>query len=355
MTKSAIKLLLVEDSKLALTILQRLLSNSPDISVVGTATNGKKALELIPQLQPDVICTDLKMEGMNGLELTQAIMQKFPRPILVISNAVNKNDTNNVFNLLQAGAVDVFPKPQGGEVADYEAIKQQLITKIKIVAGVSVFTKPHRKRKSQPTSQQQNQSNTNNQEKGIQIITIGSSTGGPNALSKILTQLKPHAITLPIVCVQHISPGFLSGLVNWLGVESGLKVKIAADKELPVAGTVYFAPENYHLGIDNRGRFTYLKQAAVDGHKPSVTVTFTSIAEYYGHQALAILLTGMGKDGAAGMKAIHERGGITIAQDEKTCIVFGMPKEAIALNAVRHILPLERIIPFLTKNLALFI
>ncbi len=251
--------------------------------------------------------------------------------------------------------MDVFPKPQGGEAADYEAIKQQLITKIKIVAGVSVFTKPNRKRKSQPTSQQQNQSNTNNQEKGIQIITIGSSTGGPNALSKILTQLKPHAITLPIVCVQHISPGFLSGLVNWLGVESGLKVKIAADKELPVAGTVYFAPENYHLGIDNRGRFTYLKQAAVDGHKPSVTVTFTSIAEYYGHQALAILLTGMGKDGAAGMKAIHERGGITIAQDEKTCIVFGMPKEAIALNAVRHILPLERIIPFLTKNLALFI
>ena len=145
MTQSPVKVILVEDSPVALAILQKLLQSSPEISVVGTATNGKEALEIIPQVQPQVICTDLHMRKMDGLEFTRYVMAKFPRPILVISNSVQANDTHNIFELLQAGAVDVFPKPPKESILDYESIKTRLITKIKILSGVSVFTKPLRK------------------------------------------------------------------------------------------------------------------------------------------------------------------------------------------------------------------
>lgn len=343
------KVLLVEDSLVALEILKKILSSSPEINIVGTASNGKEALAMIAKVQPQVICTDLHMKEMDGLEFTKQVMANFPRPILVISNSVQKEDNQTIFQLLQAGAIDVFPKPTSGELTDYQQVKQELITKIKILSGVSVFTRPQPKTIINPdrtTTTRRLMDITT----PIRVVTIGSSTGGPQALYKIFNQL-PANFPAPIICTQHISQGFLQGLVDWLNVESQLKIKIAQVGESPLGGNIYFAPENYHLELDSRSKFIYSNSPPVDGHCPSVTVTFKSVVKSYGRATTGILLTGMGRDGAAGMQAIAQLGGTTIAQDEKSCIVFGMPKEAIALGAVQHVLSIDDIAPWLLTNI----
>lgn len=365
----SIRVLLVEDSPVAIIILKRILSASPDINIVGTARTGKEALALVPTVKPDVICTDFHMPQMNGLEFIQEVMADFPRPILVISASVQVDNTHNVFQLLNAGAVDVFPKPQTGLASDYELIGQDLIRKIKILSGVKVFTKhrktstPHRNITSPPLpaskgfkvpgepTQLHFRSKTNSflSEKPIKLFAIGASTGGPQALHTILTQL-PRNFPVPIVCVQHISEGFLQGLVSWLDGECHLSVKVAASGELPQAGTVYFAPERYHLELNSSGRFAYSHTAPLSGHRPSVTVTFESIARFYGANSAGVLLTGMGRDGADGMYAIANQGGLTIAQNQDSCVVFGMPAEAIALGAAQHILPIQEIASFLLNR-----
>lgn len=357
---SPIKLLLVEDSPVVTIVLKRIFESSPDIQVVGTACNGLEGLELIPKLQPQVICTDLNMAPMNGLEFTEEVMKKYPLPILVISASVQANDTQNVFQVLKAGALDVFPKPMGGLVSDYERLASQLIAKVKILSGVKVFT---RHQKTMPT-QDNNQvvkinqapvpnykfSNENVISPTIKVLAIGASTGGPQALYAIISKL-PASFPVPIICVQHISEGFLQGLVDWLGCESKLPVKIASFGGLPQAGTVYFPPEKRHLELDSQGRFVYSEAAHAAGHCPSVTVTFKSVANFYSRAAAGVLLTGMGRDGADGMLAIARQGGLTIAQDEASCIVFGMPKEAIALGAAQYVLPVSAIAPLLLAKL----
>jgi two-component system, chemotaxis family, protein-glutamate methylesterase/glutaminase len=176
----------------------------------------------------------------------------------------------------------------------------------------------------------------------VRIVAIGASVGGPPALNTVLRAL-PADFPLPILCVQHIGPGFVRGLVEWLGSDCKLKVKVAEQGELPRAGTVYFPPESLHLLLDGHGRLITSAQAPVSGHRPSVTVTFNSVAAFYGKAAAGILLTGMGEDGAEGLKTIAEAGGLTIAQDEKTSVVFGMPGHAVALGAARFVLPIGKI------------
>ncbi len=369
MTKKikVIKVLVVDDSPVALIVLKRIFASSPEIEVVGTAKNGLEALELIPQVQPDVICTDLHMTSMNGLQFTRQVMQEYPRPILVISSSVQKHDTQNVFQLLEAGAVDVFPKPETGFTSDYDGIKQELINKIKILSGVKVFT--HRRRQINRVNQENRQQlfvrNIQDKlvknpivsapqtipkypqySKIIKILAIGASTGGPQALKTILNDL-PSTFPIPIICVQHISHGFLTGLINWLANECKLPIKIAISGELPQAGAIYFPPEEHHLELDNRGKFFCSKTPAIGGHRPSITVTFNSVANFYGSSATGVLLTGMGRDGADGMQAIAQVGGLTIAQDEASSIIFGMPKEAIALGAAQYILSINDISPML--------
>lgn len=372
-----IKVILVEDSPVALAILKRILSSTPEIEVVGSASTGVEGLALLQQVTPDVICTDLHMPRMNGLEFTREVMATCPRPILVISASVQEEDNENVFNLLDAGAVDIFPKPRAGLAQDYEEIKHQLITKIKILSGVKVFTisrrdrstasvtaaptkdpqeKPYSQRIVAPqapadhgTSDPRSPSHPQTTVLPLgrsaakpRIVAIGASTGGPQALSQILSHL-PHQFNIPIVCVQHISFGFLQGLIDWLNSHCVLTVKVAERGELPSARTIYFPPEDHHLEIDRQGRFRFSKEASFMGHRPSVNVTFNSLSEYYGARMLAILLTGMGRDGADGLLQVHQRGGLTIAQDESSCVVFGMPREAIIMGAAQEILPIDHI------------
>jgi two-component system, chemotaxis family, protein-glutamate methylesterase/glutaminase len=337
---SPVSVLLVDDSLIALTILSRMLSTSPDIQVVGKARSGREALELIPRLQPAVICTDLHMPDMDGLELTKEIMGCFPRPILVVSAAVHPEDSHNVFSLLEAGAIDVLPKPHGGLAADEQRVAQELISKIKIISGVVALTR--RQKMTPGRAPLQTGPTAPAMPPRPRLVAIGASTGGPQALKTILAQL-PADFPAPILCVQHISDGFLGGLVNWLATCCALPMKIAQSGELPLAGTVYFPQEGTHLEIDKGGKLSPSYKPPVDGHRPSVTVTLQSVAEYCCDGAIGILLTGMGSDGAKGMQEIFEAGGITIAQNEESSTVFGMPKQAIALGAVKYVLPVNKI------------
>ena len=372
-----IRVLLVEDSPVALIILKRILASSQEITVVATARSGTEALALIPQVQPDVICTDLHMPQMDGLEFTREVMGKFPKPILVISASVQAEDTYNVFQLLNAGAVDVFPKPKTGLASDYEEAGQSLIRKIKVLAGVKVFTKhrrnsvmtpaskptkspPSRRSTSPPTRSQVSPRRTTRisaakppaegRSGKIRIVAIGASTGGPQALHTVLTQV-PGRFPVPILCIQHISEGFLQGLVSWLDAQCALSVQIARAGELPQGGNVYFAPEGRHLEFDRNGRFLYSSAPALGGHRPSITITFNAVAQFYGSHGCGVLLTGMGRDGADGMATIAQNGGMTVAQDEESCVVFGMPREAIALGAAHHILPANAIAAMLINHI----
>jgi two-component system chemotaxis response regulator CheB len=338
MPHKPIRVLLVDDSPLALVILQRMLSTSPEIEVVGVATHGRQALELVDNLKPAVICTDYHMPDMNGLELTQEIMAHFPCPILVISSAVGESDSDRVFNLLQAGAVDVFPKPRGGPDADALAA-EQLVKKIRIVAGVRVHG---RRPKTSAISATPRTATPQRGSRIPKIVAIGSSTGGPQALQMILSELPPN-FPAPVVCVQHISLGFLPGLVSWLASHFRGKVQIARPNEIPLPGHVYFPQENTHLVIDGRGRLQASVQPPAGGHRPAVSTTFCSVAEQFGDAAIGVLLTGMGRDGGDGMLAMAEAGALTICQNEATCVIYGMPKDAVERGAARLVLPLNEI------------
>lgn len=343
MADKPIRVLLADDSEIALSILRRIFAKSAEVEVVGTAKNGQEALRLAEQLEPMVICTDLHMPVMDGLEFTERIMRENPRPILVISDAVHKEDADNVFRLLEAGALDVFPKPKGGSAEDYERVADELIRRVRILAGVRVFRKRCGKILGGATPGASTPPARNgNSRQPMRIVAIGASTGGPQALLEILTNL-PQDFPVPLVCVQHISRGFLPGMVKWLSAHAKLNVTIGKTGETPVKGNVYFAPDDAHLEIDRSGKLLISQSDVYDGHRPSVTILFRSVAKYYRQQAVGVLLTGMGRDGAEGMLNIVSAGGFTLAESEDTCIVYGMPKQAIEAGAASCVLPLRKI------------
>ncbi len=332
-----------------LSSLQQMLAPSSDIEISGTAKNGKEALELIPKSDSQVICTELEMPVMDGLDLTRGIMTTDPHAILVVSRLGQKEDRDKTFQLFEAGAIEVFPMPDDEHEEAFYTKAQELIKKIKILSGVMVL----RKRQILPKSAMELNPFVSGDGSTVLpgIVVIGASTGGPHALKEILSQL-PSNFPFPIVCVQHISQGFLEDLVNWLAVDCSLPVSIAESKARPQAGTVYFPPEHQHLKFDAEGRFLVVNGSQSDNHIPSVTVSFQSAAYRFGRQVTGVLLTGMGEDGVDGMLAIADQGGITIAQNEQSCVVFGMPQRAIEVKAASHILPLQDIASMLLSIVA---
>lgn len=342
--KGKLRVFLVDDSLIAITLLKRMLSTAPDLEVVGTAKNGKVALELIPSGRPDVILTDLHMPVMDGFELTKELMAIYPKPILVVSASVNEGN-RNVFELLEAGAVDVFPKPRSGLEAEFMGQADDLINRIRILSGVRVFRKP-KKEPEKPTIIPPPDFRLPEKHGLLQIVAIGASTGGPQAFQYILTRL-PSSFNLPLVCIQHIGQYFIEGFTEWLRSICSIKIEIAREGLTPIPGTAYFPSGDAHLLIDENGKFMYSIDRPVNGHRPSISETFKSVAKHFGKGSMGVLLTGMGNDGAEGLKAMADEGGLTIAQDEATSIVFGMPKCAIELGAAGKVLPLEEIAPMI--------
>lgn len=342
MTFAPIKVLLVDDSSVALNILSRLLAQDPDIQVVGQAQNGLEALKLIPLVKPTIICTDYFMPKMNGLELTKNVMQMYPMPILVMSSILDVNASKEVFFLLQAGALDCIQKPT---TLANDALAKAFIDKIRLLSGIYAKGNLSCQPSALPSQLSKIRLSAD-----YQIIAIGSSTGGPTALATIFKVL-PKNFPLPIICVQHISKGFLEGFAEWLRTQCPLNIKIIKKEEQMQAGHIYLPAEGTHLIADRDKSLRVSYAPPIDGHRPSINVTMETVALHYGRESLGILLTGMGKDGAHGLKAISQAGGLTIAQSEESCAVFGMPQEAISMGAASFVMDPSTIALFLKENL----
>jgi len=334
-----IRLLLVDDSPVALLLLRRAFTQDPQILVVGTARDGAEALRMVHELKPDVVSTDLHMPVMNGLELTRRIMAECPCPVLVCSTAVQSENATTVFDLLQAGALDVFPKPRTGLE---DSNLSELIRKVKILSGVKVF-RTRGVVPSDPAAGAGGESKT----RTPQAVVIGASTGGPGAL-QTLFQALPASFPLPILCVQHIAGEFAKGLVSWLAEQSNLPIHFARAGEPFHRGTITFPAPGCNLSVGSSG-LSIMTPLDADSLGASVDTTMISAAKYWGAGTVGVLLTGMGSDGAKGMLAISQARGITIAQNAETSVIFGMPERAIALGAVQSVLPLKEIAPALIR------
>lgn len=335
-----IRVLIVDDSGLVREILKSMLERDPAIQVIGMAENGEKGVELAQKLKPEVITMDINMPVMDGFAATEQIMAHCPAPILILSSVIDKDGVYTTFNALAAGAVDVMEKPSGLEINVWAKIGEVLIQKIKLISKVKVIT--HVKGKVKDMFKQAEHVSLSKFDK-YEVISIGASTGGPSVLMQILKNMTPNN-TLGVLVVQHMASGFTGGFVEWLADACKLKVKLAKDGERIERGQVLVAPDGFHAIARNKKTMGLISGEKVNSVKPSVDVLFNSVAEIYGKGAVGVLLTGMGADGAEGLKRIKESGGLTIAQSEKSCTVFGMPRIAIEIGAASRVLSVEDII-----------
>ncbi|KTD09421.1 chemotaxis-specific protein-glutamate methyltransferase CheB [Legionella jamestowniensis] len=341
--KKTIKVLIVDDSKVTTQLLRTVLEEEPNIEVVGCAGDGVEAVRLTKQLRPDLVTMDIFMPNMDGVEATRKIMQHCPTPIIILSSYVSDNESKIVFNALQAGALSIIEKPKRIQGEGFSKIRRQLINSIKTLANVHVVPRKLRQELKPTVIQVTKTAAIYN------ILALGTSTGGPTALGSILSAL-PENFPLPVVVVQHIADGFLSGLVSWLQQKSKLVMEIAQDNQTLLPGHVYFAGDGAHLVITKGDRTpvaTLEGSAPIDYFKPSITVLFSSLAKNYPGTAIGGLLTGMGRDGAEGLLLMKQANCLTFTQSEATSVVYGMPAAAVSLNATEQILDLEKIPQFL--------
>ena len=335
-----IRVLIVDDSGLIREILKKMLETDPLIQVVGMAENGERAIELVQKLKPDVVTMDINMPVMDGFRATEHIMAYCPTPILILSFILDKEGIYTTFNALAAGAVDVMEKPSGLESKVWNKLGDVLVQKVKLVSKVKVIT--HVKGRIRKVLKHKESVSLSSPNK-YEIIGIGASTGGPSVVMQILKNI-PSDYDLGILVVQHMAEGFIDGFGKWLGDACKVKVKLAQEGEKIEKGQVLIAPDGFHTIVRNRTSVGLISGNPVNSVKPSVDILFNSIADVYGESAVGILLTGMGADGAVGLKHIKDKGGITIAQSENSCTVFGMPKAAVEKGAVSELLSVEDII-----------
>ncbi|HEX4404833.1 MAG TPA: chemotaxis-specific protein-glutamate methyltransferase CheB [Polyangia bacterium] len=338
-----IRVLVVEDSRTVRERLVDVLRSDPELEVVGEAQDGKQAIERCQSLRPDVITMDMMLPVMTGLAATEYIMAHFPTPILIVSSSTNRGELFRTYEALAAGAVDVLEKP-GGDEPEGQWETNYLST-LKLVSRIRVIT--HLRGRSRMRAPQLLASPSADGERTCAVVGIGASTGGPGALVEVLQKL-PSQFSLPVLLVLHIGEPFGRSFAEWLQGQIGRSVAYAVDGEVIAAakGRVLMAPPDYHLAV--RGGVARLTSDP-ERHscRPSVDVLFESLAIEAGASTAACLLTGMGRDGATGLLAIHRAGGLTIAQDEATSVVWGMPREAALLGAATHVLPLPDIGPFI--------
>ncbi len=341
-----IKVLLVDDSPTSRLMLSQIINSAPDMKLVGQAADGIQAVQMVTELSPNVVLMDVAMPRMDGLEATREIMNVKPTPIIVISASVGTDEPNLAFAAVSAGALQVIHKPGGAKAQNYDAYAKQLLDTLRSMSDVRVIRHAKVSRPSLPG--QPDTPSVAAKTANIDLIAIVSSTGGPQALGEILKNL-PANFSLPVVIVQHIAADFVTPLVDWLGTTTKLPVRVAQPGARPLPGTVYVAPGGKHLLLNREHLFELSDTPAHGLHTPSGDVLFASVARSYATHAVGVILTGMGADGAHGLRDMFDQGAMTIAQDEASCIVFGMPKEAIALGAARLTVPLGEIAKMLQQ------
>jgi len=359
-----IRVLIADDSSLARGLLLAFLEGEPDITVVGEARNGREAVEMAQALKPDLVTMDLEMPQMDGLAAIEEIMCSKAVPILVVSGVA---DAQKAYEAVRRGALEVVSKPDytPEQAADF-------VAKVRLLAGVSVITRmrsrtamplPHPIAATPPTVAAPAPWATLKPlpafahplmppasqppadpapDRYVRVFAIASSTGGPQALAQILPAL-PAGFPAPVLIAQHIAEGFAAGMADWLGTLCALPVRLASEGELVQPATIYIAPSEKHLAVSAGRRLTLLERRSGDIYRPSCDALLDSVAEVWGRQAIGIILTGMGSDGAKGMARIRGKGGLTLAQDEKTSVIYGMNRVAVDSGAVERVLPVEAI------------
>ncbi|WP_027183786.1 chemotaxis-specific protein-glutamate methyltransferase CheB [Desulfovibrio inopinatus] len=340
-----IRVLIVDDSHSVCVFMRHVLESDGTMEVVGIAEDGRQAVEMTNRLKPDVITMDITMPVLNGIEATREIMATRPTPIVIVSSDWSPSETAKTFQAMDAGALTLLRKPglgRGNDEACYELIKTvKLMSEIKVVRRV-------RRRLSQDESTPSVSAHPKISRR-IECVAIGASTGGPQALSKILSVL-PKSFPVPILLVQHMSPGFINGMVQWLGSITTLPVVAAKDSLRLEPGVIYVAPDGVHMGVTPGPRIHLSTTPVQNGLRPSVSYMFASVGRVFSKKAAAVLLTGMGRDGAVEMKKLRDLGALTIAQDKASSTVHGMPGTAIALGGAERILPLDAIGPELVTS-----
>lgn len=345
-----IRVLIVEDSATAREFLLHILSSDPAIEVVETAQTGEGAIEAVQRTRPDIITMDVHMPRMNGFDATRRIMETNPTPIVIVSGSADATDTAKAFRAIESGAVAVLRKPSGLGSADHEHSSSELIRAVKMMSEVKVIRRWPRYRpvETLPAVPISTEFSLQAAQTQFRIVAIGASTGGPPVLQTILAGL-PRTFPVPVLIVQHMAAGFTQGFVDWLALTSSLPIHIPAQGELVLPGHTYIAPDGLQMSVSADGRVQLKADQPENGLRPSVSCLFRSVAKAYGHAAAGVLLTGMGKDGAAELKLMKEQGAVTIAQDQDTSVVHGMPGEAIRLGGATYVLPPDKIRMALTS------
>lgn len=342
-----IKVLVVEAFNAVRLSMVHLLNTDPHIAVVGVARNESEALQFLSRRRPDVILMDIQMPQIDGVEVTRRIMENQPVPIIVCNGDPGPCDANIAVKLMEAGAVALVDVPRGAAPKDFHASAEHLRQTLKLMSEVKVVHRwPRGRRNSAGAPLLPPPPPAVWPRRSIQFIGIGASTGGPPVLQTILQGL-PRDFPVPLLVVQHISQGFLEGLVDWLHRTSGTNVHIAQHATSPAPGHVYLAPDDFQMAVDMGGRIVLSREEPRGGLRPSVSHLFSSLSDTCGPNAVGVLLSGMGKDGASELKRMRDRGAATIVQDRQTSIVHGMPGEAIALGAAGYVLPADQIAPAL--------
>jgi two-component system chemotaxis response regulator CheB len=319
-----------------------LLSGDPEIAVVGVAADGDEAVEKTKALRPDLVTMDIRMPRVDGVSAIRAIMHDQPTPIVVLCSDSHDRTLNISFNALKAGALEVVEKPKLSSLADVRAFGSHFLATIKLMAEVKVVRQLVGDSGEFLSYSLASDEHPRPGRAVIDAVAVCSSTGGPAALEFLLRHL-PETFPAPIAVVQHISEGFLHGLVEWLKKTSQLDVRIAEDGEHAEPGTVYFAPEHYHLEFRAPGVFGYSAEPAVRSHRPSGEILFSSLASVYGGRGMGVMLTGMGEDGVDGLEALSRSGGIVLAQDEASSAIFGMPRAVVERGCATEVVALDRI------------
>jgi two-component system chemotaxis response regulator CheB len=331
-----VRVLVADDSELFRELLSGVVAADRGFELAAVARDGDEAAGLARQHRPDVITMDLNMPEADGFAGIARIMAETPTPILVLT--ANPTEAAG-FKALSLGALDIMEKPHAE--ADLRDYGRGLRTRLRLLAGVKVIRHPRGLRENRATAP--------STAEPPELVVVGASLGGPRALATILRRL-PASFPLPLVVVQHIADGFTEGLASWLDQETKLRVSEAVHGEPLRAGRVLLAPSGRHLLV-GRGHAQLSEAPPVDTFRPSVTPLFASAARHYGRRVCGVLLTGMGRDGADGLKAIKDQGGTTLVQDEASSAVFGMPRAAIELGAADRVLPLDDI-PRVLQELA---
>jgi two-component system, chemotaxis family, protein-glutamate methylesterase/glutaminase len=343
-----IRLLVVEDSPTVLRALVAAFEADPQLRVVGTAASGEAALDAAGSLKPDLITMDINLPGMDGFQATRAIMSSCPTPIVIVTGKLDPKDSATLFRVMEAGALMVLAKPDPLGTPGYAESVARLVHHIKLMSEIKVVRRTYPRAGLTGLPSLPVPAFSPAPGAPVRVVAIGASTGGPPLLQQILASL-PADFGACVLVVQHMAEGFTENFVAWLNQSSRLPV-LLAEQGMPVTpGQVLVAPDGFHLELGPGDRVVLSCALPENGLRPSVSALFRSVAQRCASQSVGVLLTGMGSDGARELKLLRERGGITVAQDRESSVVFGMPGEAIRLDAAAYILPPEGIVELLIR------